>query len=444
MPSLGADMEGGTLVEWLVKPGDRVQRGDIVAVVDTDKADIEVEVFESGMVQHLLVEPGAKVPVGAPLATIVTEELARGAEEKVSERPPKVTAPPPPVPEEGVAPPPTPVPSEARVPVASPPVRHRAHELGVDLATVKGTGSRGTITRKDVDRAAAGRKRPKVTPRAKKVAAELGVDSSALAGTGPKGAITESDVRAAAGEAALPTPRRPAVAIQPEDAVGEVDRAFAMRRAIGNLMARSKREIPHYYLTKDVDMTAALRWLERENQRRDVESRLIYAVLLLRAVALAVHDVPEMNGFWNDDAFRPGDSVHLGVAISLRGGGLIAPALHDADRKGLDELMADLRDLVSRTRAGRLKSSEMSDPTITVTNLGEQGVGSVLGVIYPPQVALVGFGKIIERPWAESGMVGVRPAVTMSLSADHRASDGHRGAMFLSAIDRLLQKAEEL
>ena len=167
-------------------------------------------------------------------------------------------------------------------------------------------------------------------------------------------------------------------------------------------------------------------------------------MLLLSAVARAVVEMPEMNGFWIDGAFQPGAGVHLGVAISLRAGGLIAPALHDADKKSLGEIMAGVRDLVARARAGRLRSSEMSDPTITVTNLGERGVDLVHGVIYPPQVALVGFGAVRERPWAVDGMLGVRPVVTATLAADHRASDGHAGSRFLTLIERELKKPEEL
>jgi pyruvate dehydrogenase E2 component (dihydrolipoamide acetyltransferase) len=433
MPSLGADMEAGTLIEWLVKPGDTVERGDIVAVVGTDKADIDVEVFQSGVVESLLVDPGAKVPVGTPLASIATE--AAGVTEEVPAERPEIALP---------AAPEAVTPAPPHIAVSSPLVRHRAHELGIDLTTVAGTGTGGTITREDVERAASPAPRRKVTPRAKKVAADLGLDLATIAGTGPEGAITEADVRAGGrGKAPLVTPEPTPAGVEPA-VVEEVDRALAMRRAIGNLMARSKREIPHYYLTQDVDMTGALGWLDRENRQRDVTGRLIYAVLLMRAVALAAREAPEMNGYWVDDAFRAGDGVHLGVAVSLRGGGLIAPALHDADRKSLDELMAGLRDLVGRARTGRLRSSEMSDPTITVTNLGEQGVDSVLGVIYPPQVALVGFGRITERPWAEAGMVGARPIITVSLSADHRASDGHRGGIFLASIDRLLQEPEEL
>ena len=217
-----------------------------------------------------------------------------------------------------------------------------------------------------------------------------------------------------------------------------------MRLAIGALMARSKREIPHYYLQTQIDMSRAVDWLREENLRRSVRERLLPSALLLSAVARAVSETPEMNGFWVDGAFSPADAVHLGVAISLRGGGLIAPALHDADQRTLDELMSGLRDLVTRSRSGRLRSSEMSDPTITVTNLGEQGVDAVHGVIYPPQVALVGFGGIHERPWAADGMVGVRPVMIATLAADHRASEGHAGSRFLKLIDHRLQEPEKL
>ena len=217
-----------------------------------------------------------------------------------------------------------------------------------------------------------------------------------------------------------------------------------MRAAIGALMARSKREIPHYYLQLEIDMARALDWLHEANLARAVNERLLPSVLLLSAVARAVVETPDMNGFWVDGAFQPGSGVHLGVAISLRGGGLIAPALHDADRKSLEEIMSGLRDLVQRARTGRLRGSEMSDPTITVTNLGERGVDLVHGVIYAPQVALVGFGAIRERPWAAEGMLGVRPIVTATLAADHRASDGHAGSRLLTLIDRQLQNPEEL
>jgi pyruvate dehydrogenase E2 component (dihydrolipoamide acetyltransferase) len=217
-----------------------------------------------------------------------------------------------------------------------------------------------------------------------------------------------------------------------------------MRKAIGALMARSKREIPHYYLRTTIDLSSAVTWLERANRERPVTQRIVLPVLLLKATALAVARVPEMNGFMVDDTFIPSEAVHVGVAVSLRTGGVIAPAIHDTDKLSLDELMAALRDLVGRARKGVLRSSEMSDPTITVTNLGDLGVDEVFGVIYPPQVALVGFGRIAQRPWVSDGMIGIRSCVTTTLSADHRVSDGHRGGLFLAEIDRLLQEPEKM
>jgi pyruvate dehydrogenase E2 component (dihydrolipoamide acetyltransferase) len=217
-----------------------------------------------------------------------------------------------------------------------------------------------------------------------------------------------------------------------------------MRRATGVLMARSKREIPHYYLGTTVDMGTALDWLAGVNSSRPVTERLLPAALLVKATALAARDNPRMNGFWIDEGFEEASGVHVGVAVSQRSGGLVAPAVHDTDQLTVDQVMRTLADLVERARRGSLRSSEMSDPTITVTNLGDQGVEEVFGVIYPPQVALVGFGRITDRPWAVGRMLGVRPTVRLTLAADHRVSDGHHGARFLAAIDHLLQRPEDL
>jgi pyruvate dehydrogenase E2 component (dihydrolipoamide acetyltransferase) len=217
-----------------------------------------------------------------------------------------------------------------------------------------------------------------------------------------------------------------------------------MRRAIAAAMARSKREIPHYYLQTRIDMRRTLGWLAAENLRRPLEERNLPVVPLIRAVVLALGEVPELNGFWIDGSHRIAEAIHLGFVINLRQGGLIAPALLNAEEKRLDELMADLRDLITRARSGGLRSSEMTDATITVTSLGDLGVETVFGIIYPPQVALVGFGKIIDQPWCENGMIGVRPILTATLSADHRATDGHRGGLFLDALGRRLQEPSKL
>jgi pyruvate dehydrogenase E2 component (dihydrolipoamide acetyltransferase) len=241
--------------------------------------------------------------------------------------------------------------------------------------------------------------------------------------------------------------RTPAPAAQPAATAAARAPAPArdrMRETIGAVMARSKREIPHYYLATTIDLEATVAWIARGNEQRPPAERLLTGVALVKAVALALREVPELNAVWTKAGLEQRRDIHVGLAVALRGGGLVAPALHDADQKPLDQLMREMRDLVQRARAGSLRSSELSDPTITVTNLGDQGVESVFAVIYPPQVAIVGFGKVVERPWVVDGRVVPRHVVTASLSADHRASDGHRGARFLAAIERLLARPEGL
>ena len=223
-----------------------------------------------------------------------------------------------------------------------------------------------------------------------------------------------------------------------------VAKAQAMRLAIAAAMSRSKREIPHYYLSETMPMAPALDWLSQHNDARPITERVLTAVLLLKAVAVALRRTPELNGFYRDGQFYPSADAHIGVAISLRGGGLVAPALHDVGHKSLAQLMRELADLVQRARAGSLRSSEMSDPTITVTHLGEQSVACVFGVIYPPQVALVGFGGIQVRPWVADGKVSAQPVLCATLAADHRASDGHRGALFLAKLRDVLAQPHTL
>jgi pyruvate dehydrogenase E2 component (dihydrolipoamide acetyltransferase) len=279
----------------------------------------------------------------------------------------------------------------------------------------------------------------RASPLARKIAAELGVDLTAVKGSGPGGVIERADVEQAA---VAKKTEPPAAAAAPAEAQEKFQ--AGMRRAIAAAMARSNRDIPHYYLQTRIDMTRALRWLGTENAKRSIKDRLLPAVLTLKAVALALKDVPELNGFWIKDQHQPSDAIHVGFAISLRKGGLVTPAIHETDRKTLDQLMLAMRDVIERARSGRLRASEMSDPTITVTNLGDLGVESVFGVIYPPQVALVGFGRITEQPWADNGMLGVRPVLIASLAGDHRATDGHRGAQFLDALNRHFQSPEKL
>ena len=368
LPSLGADMDEGTLLQWKVKPGEAVHKGQVVAIVDTSKAAIDIEIWQDGTVRELLVEPGDKVPVDTVLARLTA---------------PGETAPP-----------------------ATPPAATR---------------------------------RQRISPAARQKAQALKLDISTLSGSGADGAVTLADVERAATSAGAPKPAAPQPTTRP------ADRQLETRRAIAAAMSRSNREIPHYYLLETIPMARSQQWLERENAGRPITGRLLMAVLQLKAVALALKKYPEFNGVYQDDQFKPAAAIHLGVAISLRQGGLIAPALHNVDSKPLAPLMQELADLVKRCRAGSLRSSEMSDACITVTNLGDQGVQAVMGVIYPPQVALVGFGSVARRPWVDAeGRLGALPTVIASLAADHRVSDGHRGALFLAELRDLLQQPEAL
>lgn len=391
MPQLGADMTAGKLLRWRKKLGDRIQRGDIIADVETDKADIEIEVFTSGVISKFLVQPGQKVPVGTALAIIQEEGKPAAAEA------PPIPALLPGLPTEAIR----------EIPGTAIPVRP-------------------TVTVIE-------QRRARISPAAKKLAADLGINPASIAGTGPEGRITLEDVQRAA---QTKGPQSAAEIAQ--------DRAARMRQVIAAAMARSKREIPHYYLSTTIDMSRALAWLSQENLKRSVEDRLVYGVLLVKAVALALREVPELNSLWKDGRAAQCSEIHVGVAVSLRGGGLVAPALHHTDRLSIEELMKNFRDLIQRARAGSLRSSELSDPTITVTSLGEQGVETVFGIIYPPQVALVGFGKLLERPWLSEGQIAARQVIAATLSADHRVSDGHRGGLFLAAVDRMLQEPEKL
>lgn len=436
MPSLGADMDAGILALWKVKPGDQVKRGDVIAEVETAKGVIEIEIFEDGIVDQIFVEVGKKVPVGEVLARICSEgELTMPVtpkrvevESKPAEAPPPtaVTAASSPQP---VATAPVSAAERTRI---SPLAAKVALELGVDIHTIHGSGPGGAISRADVERAAQARKAevqaaPPVAvpaPVLEKPAAPLPIQPAAP---------LEEAVKPAMPPAPVVEEKKPAMDFQ-----------TAMRQAIAAAMARSNREIPHYYLETRVDMSRALRWLEEENQKRSIKDRLLPVLLLLKAAARALTDVPELNGFWVDDHHQVSESIHIAFAIALRQGGLVTPAIHDVDTKNWDELREAMSDLIMRTRANRLRSSELTDGTITLTSLGDRGVEKVFGVIYPPQVALVGFGKIIDQPWVENGLLGVRPVMVATLAGDHRATDGHKGALFLEALNKYLQEVEKL
>ncbi len=395
MPSLGPDMESGKLVRWCVKPGDIVKRGDIVALVETDKGVIDVEVFASGRIDKLIVAPDTLVPVGAVLAELNTEEPA-----KVS-APTEQPTPAAPVPEVEIAGSPEIVSSAVRA------ASHSAHR--------------------------------RVSPAARARAAALHVDLNHVRGGGPGGVITLEDVVRNATER---EGKRAGEGQEAEE--GTRERVPDMRRVIAKAMSRSKREIPHYYLSLTCSFAGARAWLDQHNSAASIEERLLPSALFAKAVALAARALPEFNGFYKDDQFAPATDVNVGMAIAMRGGRLVAPAILKADQKPLATVMRELRDLTTRVRSGHMRASELALPTITVTSLAEEGVDTMIPAIYPPQVAIVGFGSIVERPWVVEGAVKPAPVLTMSLAADHRVTDGRAGARFLSHVRASLAAPESL
>lgn len=383
MPSLGADMESGFLREWRVKTGDTVKRGDIIAEVETQKGIIDIEVFDEGIIGELLIVVDEKVPVG----TLMTYILS---------------------------------PDEAKAGFAPPPVTEGKEKITPEIKPAEEKPE--TVPEAHHIRA---------SPLARKMAEEKRIDLTKVKGSGPDGAITRADVeKAVAAQPAHPAPAE-------KSAVGNI------RMAVAAAMSKSNREIPHYYLHTKVDMSRALAWLTETNRQRTVKDRLLPVVLLIKAVAKALTDVPDLNAWWENGLQRKPD-INIGFVVSLRGGGIIVPAIHDAGRKSLDEIMKALTDIIPRARALKLRSSELADSTITITSLGEGAVETVYGIIYPPQVALIGFGGITEEPWAEGGMLGIRPISTVTLSADHRATDGNTGSMFLTALKNYLKNPEQL
>ena len=402
MPSLGADMEAGTLVEWLVKPGDEVHRGDAVAVVETQKGAIEIECFDDGKVLELQADLGATLPVGAPLALILGPDEAAPAPKQPAA--PTVAAKPETMPAPAIA---------DRPKTAPHPVVADKPEARPDPAVTAPLPGGATAA----------------SPAARVRASELGIDLATITGSGPAGAVLLTDLEA----------RKPVTAT-----VQTASPMVEMRKAIASAMARSKQTIPHFYLSETIDVQPALAWMNARNADRAPSDRLLLGALFVRATALAAAKVPSVNGQFVDGSLRPADQVNVGVAVALRGGGLVAPALIDAGAMSIDKTMAGMRDLVSRARTGRLRSSEMTEGTITLSSLGETGAEAMAGVIFPPQVALIGLGAPKLRPWVVGGAVEPRTVVSLTLSVDHRVSDGRQAAHFIKEFQSLIASPETL
>ncbi len=399
MPSLGADMDDGVIVEWLIEPGDRVSRGQVVAVVETDKSEIEVEIFQDARVEELLVPAGVRVAVGTPIARLGG---VVGAESTTAA-------------------------SQRQGSITSPVLRRLADRLDVDQAMLVGSGAGGRVRRDDLMAAVATRPQRRLTPRARRLAAEGGVDPSSLPGDSVITGADIEDVSARGVEVRDRGSHGPAVS----DPVAETD---PMRARIASLMERSWAEIPHFHISDRIDLTEMLDRLEVHNSRVGPAGRVLPAAVLLCAVARAARRVPAVNGWWIDGAFEAAAAVDLAVVVARRGGGIIAPTIGSADELGIVEMMEQLNGVVGRARAQRLRTTDTAPASLTVTNLGDLGAETVHGVILAPQVALVGFGAIREHVVAVDGLIGVRPMVSATITGDHRSFDGLVAARFLGQI----------
>lgn len=391
MPSLGADMEDGTLQEWRVKPGDHVKRGDIIADVETQKGLIEIEVFDEGQIKELTIHENEKVPVGTTMALIQPEH------EKVSVKVPEkepVEQVAEPILEEKVTPIVTHHIEGERIKI-SPLARKMAEANNLDLHKIHGSGEHGEIHKSDIEKV--------------------------LAGAG-NGEMKEADT----------------VREHPNKDLKE-----NMRKAIASATSRSNREIPHYYLEMTIDMNPAISWLSDLNKELPIKQRILPVVLLIKAVANALKKVPELNAIWEEKVVLKND-INIALAVALRDGGVVMPTIHEVDKKSIEQIMGDLSDIVPRAKNFKLRSSDLNESTISITSIGDNGADRIAGVIFPPHVAIIGFGAIREIPWAADGMLDVRHAVTVTLSADHRVTDGYTGDRFLTELKNQLQKPEEL
>jgi pyruvate dehydrogenase E2 component (dihydrolipoamide acetyltransferase) len=385
MPSLGADMEAGTLIEWRKKPGETVKRGDIIAEVETQKGLIEIEVFEEGVIGELLIKEGTKVPVGTVMATINPSTSTLETKETTAEKTAIAIQP-----------------TEEKI------IKKTAGEKFEE-------------------------KQIKASPLAKRIAAENNIDLSQLQGTGEGGAITKEDIKNAITQKEKITKPEEKMSLQIE----------AIRLAVAAAVSKSNKEIPHYYLEKKIDMTKALTWLRESNSKRPIQKRLLPAALIIKATAKSLVDFPNLNAIW-DNGVQPKKEINIGFVVSLRSGGVIVPTIRNADLKSIDEIMEALNDIIPRARAMKLRSSDLTDSTITITSLGEGGADTVFGVIYPPQVAIVGFGGSSQQAVVDNGMLGIRSVFTATLAGDHRATDGLTGSDFLSTLNNYLQNPESL
>jgi len=418
MPALSPTMTEGKLAKWLKKEGDSVSSGDVIAEIETDKATMEVEAADEGTLGRILVAEGSEgVPVNQPIALLLEEGEDASALDAAA------TAGPPP-PQEAVAPPQpeAPPPAAAPTPAVPPP------------AAPAGRGNRVFAS-----------------PLARRMAAQANLDLSRISGSGPHGRIVKADVEAAvaSGVAAAPAPAMPAAAAPAPAAVPapaptagyrEVPHS-TMRKVIAERLAASKRDIPHFYLTVDCNLDALLALRQQLNDKApegEGAYKLSVNDFVVRAVALALRAYPEANVSWTDEAMRLFETVDVCVAVATPNG-LITPVVRNADHKGLAAISGEVRELAVRARDGKLMPEDYQGGGFTISNLGMYGITEFSAIINPPQACLLAVGAAEQRPIVKDGALAVATMMSCTLSADHRAVDGAKGAEFMGVFKSLIE-----
>ncbi len=402
MPALSPTMTEGTLARWLKAEGDSVEPGDIVAEVETDKATMEIETVEEGVLGRILIAEGTEgVAINTPIAVLVGEGEDAGA--AVSAAPP--VAPPPaaasgPPVADAAAPKPVAAKPEGRI-FASPLARRMAAQAGVDLSTLSGSGPHGRIVKRDIEAALAKTPVPAV----------------------PAAPVSE--------------PPAPAPVDVPEGAAVTEIPNTGMRKTIARRLAESKSTVPHFYLSVDCEIDALLKIRKELNARSDAW-RISVNDFVVRATALALRKVPEANASWTDAATLRYETVDIAVAVAVEGG-LVTPVVRRADGKGLAEISAEMADFAARARDGKLMPEEYRGGGFSVSNLGMYGIREFAAVINPPQAGILAVGVGEQRPVVKDGALAVATVMSCTLSGDHRVIDGAIGARFLAAFKGLVE-----
>ncbi len=459
MPQMGYDMHEGTVVRWLKAEGDEVQVGEPIAEIETDKAVVEFESTAAGVLSKVLVQEGSSVPVGDPIGIIgaAGEEVAAkdDADEPAAEAasvPVAETAPPP---AEPIEPAPAPEPPQAEAQVldagevrASPVARRIAQERGIDLSQVPGTGPGGRITREDVlsfEPPAASEEAPAAEVPEEGPVAEVPEETLTAGGAEeePTAEVTEEEPAAEVMEE-LPVAEvtEEAPAAEAPEAPGDEAETIVltrMRQQIARVTVKSKTEIPHFYVSADIDMTEAMSLRSQINERMQSEGvRISVNDLVIMASASALQKHPKFNSYFLDDAIQIQRRINIGIAIAEEEG-LIIPAVMDCAGKSLGEIARASKDLIGRAKTGTLSPEEYTGGTFTVSNMGMYDVSSFAAIIHPPQAAVLAVGTVAKRPVVRGDEIAIAQVMTATLSADHRVADGAEGAELLMEIKKALE-----